>query len=499
MRPGKALLKKLGWFIALGLLLAPAQGEDPVPQTAPPTGGIAITAQNADIRSVLLSVAQQAGLDLSMDQDVTGLVTLNLHDFILVDALDAITLPLGYDYELKNNFLRVHGDGLQTRLFTLNYITGVRLGTTQLSASSGSSGGSSSSQSSGTGSTGSTDSQSRSSVNSEVTTDPWTEIIAGLEMIVYGAVGAATEDRLERLVVHPASGVIQVTASYETLNRVASFLEHIEGASHRQVLIEARIVEVALQKEFHLGVDWSRIPGTGGGVTSVYGNDDFGVAQSLSPNNNLFQIAGSINEFDGLLDALGQQGDLRMISSPQVVTLSNQKAIIKVAREESFFTQRIEYEYQPDGSRLPISSVEPERITIGLILDVTPQIGPNGEIMMHVHPSLTEMVGEDVFPPEATGNDIQANAPILDIREVDTVVRIQSGHMLIIGGLTKERDTKQVKRVPLLGHIPLLGYLFSRTDTVKEQIEVVIMLKPTVIVGDEAGRIASTRWWPEGE
>jgi MSHA biogenesis protein MshL len=406
------------------------------------------------------------------------------------DALDAIIIPAGYAYTVGENLLRVYGGEVQTRLFTLNYMTGVRSGITQLSASSGSASGSGGSG--GASTSASSGAQSSSSVNSEVSTAPWDEIIAGLEMIVYGSAlvsGATSADGPERLVVHPPSGVILVTASYAKLNRVADFLERIEGSSHRQVAIEARIVEVTLDDEFHLGVDWSRIPGTGG-VTSVFGNDEMAVEQALSLGNSVFRVAGSSGDFDAFLDALGEQGNLRVISSPQITTINNQKAMIKVAREESFFTLRVEYEYQPDGSRTPVASVEPERITIGLILDVTPQISAQGGIMMHVHPSVTELVGEDIFPPEASGSDIQANAPILDIREVDTVVRVESGEMLIIGGLTRQREVKRKRHVPFLGQIPLLGYLFSRTERITEQTELVILLRPRVVVGEEATHLA---------
>jgi len=322
--------------------------------------------------------------------------------------------------------------------------------------------------------------------------DPWAEITKGLNMIVFGLPSGSEGEGAggERLVVHPPSGVILVTATKDKLLRVAEFLEMIEGSSHRQVIVEARIVEVALNDEYQMGIDWTRIPGTGSDIASVAGNDDVAVEQTLNPGNEVFQIAASFGEFNSLLDALDAQGDLKVISSPRVATLNNQKAVIKVAREETFFTVQVEYEYLPDGSTRPVVSVEPERITIGLILDVTPQISSTGDIMMHIHPSLTELVGEDVFPPGASGSDIQANAPILDIREVDTVVRVQDGNMLIIGGLEKERESEKRKGVPFLSRIPLLGHLFRHTTIITEKVELVILLQPKLVIGSEANQDA---------
>jgi MSHA type pilus biogenesis protein MshL len=453
---------------------------------------ISVAAMAADMRSVLLTIADQVELDMVIDPDVSGTVTLEIEEMPLREALDAVIAPTGYEYAITDGLLRVYGNEIQTRMFNLNYMTASRSGLSQLSASSGGSGGSTSTSGETSGGDGSTTAQSSSSVNSETSSDPWKEIVRGLELIVFGEERSNAGGGFsgpERLVAHPASGVVLVTASYATLNRVAHFLERIEGCSHRQVTIEARIVEVGLRTGLQTGIDWSRIPGPGD-ISSVFDNDEIGVVQRLSPQNGVFQIAGSSGDFEGVLDALAEQGNLKVISAPRVATLNNQKAVIKAAREESFFSIRVEYEYQPDGSRMPIYSVEPERITIGLILDVTPQISADGAIMMHIHPSLTELVGEEVFPPDAQGDEVQANAPILDIREVDTVVRVGNGNMLIIGGLTKEQVRDEVRQVPLLGSIPILGHLFRHTNRVTHQVELLILLKPTVVIGEEADRVA---------
>jgi len=457
---------------------------------APADRLVSVIARQADIRGVLVSIAEQADLDLVMDAQIRGQITLEITEVSVREALDAVVPPAGFHYELQDGLLKVHGAILETRLFTLNYIVGIRMGTTQLSASSGSAGGGSSSE--GGGGSGGGDSQSGSQISSAMASDPWAEITKGLNMIVFGLPSGSEGEGAggERLVVHPPSGVILVTATKDKLLRVAEFLEMIEGSSHRQVIVEARIVEVALNDEYQMGIDWTRIPGTGSDIASVAGNDDVAVEQTLNPANEVFQIAASFGEFNSLLDALDAQGDLKVISSPRVATLNNQKAVIKVAREETFFTVQVEYEYLPDGSTRPVVSVEPERITIGLILDVTPQISSTGDIMMHIHPSLTELVGEDVFPPGASGSDIQANAPILDIREVDTVVRVQDGNMLIIGGLEKERESEKRKGVPFLSRIPLLGHLFRHTTIITEKVELVILLQPKLVIGSEANQDA---------
>lgn len=459
---------------------------------------VSIAAREADLRAVLLALAEQAGLDLIAAPDVGGAITLEVENVTIDDALNAILTPAGYPYELRGELLQVYGRGMQTRLFQLDYMISVRSGITRLSASSGGGAGGGSGGPGGSGGQDDSGGESSFSVDSEMFSAPWLEIIRGLELIVFGQTfdgAGGPADRPERLVVHPASGVILVTASLPTLNRVAAFLEQIEDAVHRQVVISVRLIEVALSDGFQMGIDWSRvpsaIPGAASDLTAVFGHDDAAIRQSLNPQNQVFQIAGSAGEFTALLDALETQGRVKVVSAPTVVTLNNQKAIIKVAREESFFSQRVDYVIQPDGTVQPIASVDAERITIGLILDVTPQISSNAKIMMHIHPSLTELVGEDVFPPGADGSEIQANAPVLDIREIDTVVEIAHGERLVIGGLMKSRISKREKRVPLLGWIPLLGYLFKQVDYVEEQVELVVVLEPRIVVGSEASAFAA--------
>lgn len=471
----------------------------PEPAEAPDLTLVSVSANGADLRMVLVAIAEQIGLNLVLDDGVQGEATLSVENVTAREALDALILSGGFDYAIRDGVLRVYDHDIQTRMFTLDYITDVQIGATRLSASSGS--GTSSSDGTSSDDGGGT---SRVTIDSESSTDFWRDIVSGLEAIVFdGSVGraeVATQGTnamggdapvatAERLVVHPLSGTLVVTASFAKLNRVAEFLERVEGSVHRQVMIEARIVEVALRDEFRAGIDWSQIP-TNGGVESVFGQDEFAAQQSLDPENRVFNLAFSEGDFNFLLDALAVQGDIRVISSPRVVALNNQKAIIKVAREESFFSQRIDYEEQPSGALVPILTVEPQRVTIGLVLDVVPQISGDGDIMMNVHPSITELVGEDVFPPGADGADILANAPVLDIREVSTVVRVGHAQLLIIGGLMKDRLVEDIKSVPFLGSIPVLGHLFRRTDRVTERIELVVILKPQIVVGQEADAYA---------
>jgi len=163
-------------------------------------------------------------------------------------------------------------------------------------------------------------------------------------------------------------------------------------------------------------------------------------------------------------------------------------------RDDAVLSKRHQRHEQVDAEadevHVLMVTVDPQRVTIGLVLDVIPQVGADGGIMMNIHPSITELVGEEVFPPGAETGEVLANAPVLDIREVDTMVRVPDGQLLVIGGLVKERQRDEVRKVPILGDIPLVGYVFRQTRTQTEQVELVIALRTRVLVGKAASEMA---------
>ncbi len=465
------------------------------------TSRVTISAENADLAGVVVAIAKQAGLDVVVDQDVRGSVTAVVTGRGLSEALQHLLDGHGYAFEIEGGLLRVYGHALETRVFRLDYVTGIRSGSSVLSASSGRT---EEGSAEGGPASGFQGGESSVSVSSTMAADVWGEVVRGLQGILFDAVveeGGSEAEQSDsqataysgsdgsRLVVNPISGVIIVTSTHQKLQQAAEFLEAIKEALCREVLIEAKVLEVALSEECHHGIDWSRIPGAGD-ILDISGKDDVAVTQRLSPQNGLFQVAVSYGDFDAVIDALSRQGRVEVLSSPRVVTLNNQKAIIKVAREQSFFSQRIDYESNPNGSSEPILSVEPQRVTIGLVLDVTPQVSPEGEVTLSIHPAITELAGEDVFPPGATSTEIIANAPVLDIREIDAVVRVKDGHMLIIGGLIKKNRTVKETGVPLLCKIPILGYLFKQRHEVEERVELVIMVRPSLLEPAAADREA---------
>jgi len=284
------------------------------------------------------------------------------------------------------------------------------------------------------------------------------------------------------------------------LNKVASYLETIEGSSQRQVTIQAKIFEVILSDENKEGINWKVIEGLprsvnlSWGLTNKAGTTGFpGVSGGFAlgdtttgttiqtpgtfrvrPYGGLFAIGagGTDVALSDIMQAIAEQGDIKVLSSPTISTLNNQKAIIRVGNQDVFFiTGAI-------ATQTTVTQIiQPMTIDVGIILDVTPQISEDGTIMMNIHPSITEKTGEKVTP------DGKTTFPLLSVRETDTTVRVKDGQTIIIAGLMQEKNEDTYIGVPVLHSIPFLGGIFRYRSEKKRTAELVIMITPSLQVG----------------
>jgi MSHA biogenesis protein MshL len=413
-------------------------------ETKEPERLYTLSFRKADVHEMLTILSRESKLNIIIDPDVRGEVSVDLKDVTLGKALDCLLTPLGLEYKREANFIRVSPISMQTRMFMLNYPSTERGGSGMVSGTSGRAGKEG-------GSMG-----SFIKVETSDTANLWKEIEEGLKAI---------SSQGGKLVINKVSGSILATDFPQNLARMAQFLETIEGSAQRQVTIQARIMEVILSDEYQMGLNWAAV--TVG---------DFPIlSQTINPPTKLFQIGISDHDFSALLDAMSKQGKTDILSSPRVSALNNQPAVIKVATEDVYWEREFSYTEVP-GQAVGFS--KPRWITEGILLKVTPQIGPDRLIIMDIHPSVTEKVGESV----SSEGDI---APILAVRETNTVVKVRDGQTIIIAGLLQKREMREVTSVPFLGRIPLLGAVFRKTVEEKKKTELVIMLTPTIVVGNE--------------
>ena len=451
-------------FVAGRLLpkLPVTQIEEETPKVEP-RKLFTLAVRDADIREILLTFAKKTDLNVTFGPDVKGTMTVDLKRVTLEEALNALLSPIGLEYRRDGNFIRVFLPALETRIFTLSYMSTTRSGGATLSATAG--GGAGGGATAGLGGGGGASGASSSVTSSDVV-DLWGSMEKELTNFV---------SKEGKVVANRTAGIVAVTDYPKNIQRVARYIELIEGSVQRQVIIEAKIVEVKLDREFQAGINWSLIPERGKVTGTLTGGNI--LAQALAPASNLFHVAFAARLFgqsiNMLLSALAKQGEVSILSTPRISTLNNQKAVIKVATDDVFFTST---KTREPTTGVETTTVTPQTITEGIVLDVTPQIAEDNSVIMNIRPSISERVGQATSPDGST-------VPIVSVRAVDTVVRAQDGQTVIIGGLMQHKSTRTTTGVPGVKDVPLFGNLFKQKVEEGNKTELIILLTPNVVVG----------------
>jgi MSHA biogenesis protein MshL len=505
-------------------LLPPLMVEMPRADAQKPEARFDLSVNNAPASQVFLAIVSGTRYSMVLHPDVKGELSVNLKDVTVTEALDTLRDLYGFDYSLQGNRIMVLPATLQTRIFKVNYLQALRRGQTETRVSSGSI--TDGSTSPGTPAPGSVPvpvsgptgaSNTRAMESSRVTTSSdsnfWGDIQKSLTAILGGTTG-------RNVVVNPQSGVIVVRAMPNELRSVEQFLKAMQLIVERQVMLEAKIIDVTLRDGSQTGVNWAGFrdgstrfgagvitPGTAlqrdgpiGSATnrgpdgsllpnSVFaGGSAAGIASGLALGagaaGGLFGLALQTADFAALITFLETQGGVNVLSSPRVATLNNQKAVLKVGTDD-FFVTNVSTTSTVSGNN---STVTPT-ITVapffsGIALDVTPQIDDNNSIILHIHPSVSNVVEKNKVIDLGTLGVFTLPLASSDVNETDTIVRVTDGNIVAIGGLMRQRSTSDRSQVPGVGNMPGIGALFRQRDTSSVKSELVILLKPTIIHGD---------------
>jgi MSHA type pilus biogenesis protein MshL len=430
----------------------------------------------ADARELFLSLARENDFNLVLSPEVSGTVTMDIKEATAEELMDEVCGMLGCRAVFGGNTVRVAPEKRVTRVFPVDYLLTGRTGSGSLMASTSTSGGGGGGGGAGGASAGSSTTSSESQSTNTVVTEEKGDFWGGLAE----EIGALLSPGSGKVVVNRTSGTVTVTDYMANVEQVERYLRMIEARVRTGVVIETRIMEVTLDDSTKYGIDWAALPdlsslslsgGLAGGATA---------AQGLSTGSTTFQLGVAGSKFNAFLDAQAQAGNLNVLSAPKVSTLNNQKAIIRIGRQDVFFRAVVT---PASTTSAAFTTYTPDSVTEGIILSVTPQVGQDGRIMLAIHPTITEKVGTAVAPDKNT-------APILDVRETNTVVTVADGETVFIGGMMQERTQETVKSVPLLGDIPYLGALFRSNEQVKKKTELVILISPRVVRSGEGAEIA---------
>ncbi|WP_426176275.1 secretin N-terminal domain-containing protein [Massilia sp. TWR1-2-2] len=468
------------------------------------------------------SIVAGTRYNMLVHPEVSGIISANLKDVTLIETLDAIREMYGYDYRIDGTRISIRPLTMQTRMFHVNYLVGSRKGSSNLRVSStsvanagGSNQGGQNNQNGQNNQGGDQGGANRvtqndsTNVSTTTASDFWGDLKAALDAIVR----SGGKDGGRSVVVSPQSGVLVVRAMPDELRSVDLYLKATQLSVDRQVILEAKILEVELNDSFQSGINWAAFgangnsrasagllsPGTalarlpvqlppgqapliqnGSGLASATG---FSLSNAADAANSLFGLAFQTSNFAALISFLESQGTVHVLSSPRVAAMNNEKAVLKIGTDEFFVTGVSTVTNTSAAGNTTSPNVTLTPFFSGVVLDVTPQIDDRGNILLHVHPSVSQVT--TVTKSINLGSVGNFNLPLAasSTSEIDSMVRGQNGKVVAIGGLMRQSSTSDRGQIPGAGNLPLVGALFGNRSNVNQKRELVVLIKPTIVEG----------------
>ncbi len=430
-----------------------------------------IRARDLPARTFLESLVEGTPFNVVVHPEVSGAISMQLDQVSVPEVMELAADMYDLDIERQGRLYRVRPGGLQTRVFQIDYLHMLRTGGSETQVRSGQITSSGSDQGSG--------SLMGTRITTETRSDFWTDLRESLRMIV-------GEEDGRRVVTTPGAGMIVVRAQGDELRSVEDYLRRMQLISKRQVILEARILEVVLEEGYQQGIDWGYVDqiSSRGPSASI----DTGVTgQNVGQNSDggVFSTALQIGDFSTLINLLGRQGNVQVLSSPRISTVNNEKAVIKVGSDE-FFVTDLDFDDRTTATAADTSrstSVELTPFFSGISLDVTPQISEDDTVTLHVHPSVSEV--EDQQKLITIGDrDVTLPLALSTVRETDSVVSARSGQIVVIGGLIQNTSEEQTSAVPFFSELPMIGELFKQRRFESRKSELVILLRPVIVDED---------------
>lgn len=454
-----------------------------------------VAANKIAVRPFFNALVDDTPYSVVVHPDVQGELSLTLKMVTLDEVLKIITRMYPLDVFREGKVIQVLPARMRTESIPVNYLMMKRQGVSIVSVTAGgvtqqgnnnnngnnnqnNNGGGFNNQAGGDGNNLGNNSQlngSRIQTTSE--NDFWKELKTALEALV------GTHDG-RYIIVSPQASLVTVHALPSEIAAMKAFLQHSEQSLQRQVILEARIIEVTLKDEYQQGVNWSEIAGNIGSTSLSFNSTVGRLGNAISAQlGGVANLVVNNKDFTGVISLLQTQGDVQMLSNPRVTATNNQKAVIKVGEDEYFVTNVTSNESTGNVAQETSNSIELTPFFSGIALDVTPQIDKYGSVILHVHPSVTE-TAEQTKTITLGNQVIELPLAQSNIRESDTVIRAASGEIVVIGGLMQTVTSDVESKTPLLGDIPVFGNLFKNVRKKQNKKELVILLRPTVVMPD---------------
>lgn len=493
--------------------------------------------QDVDLKDVLVELARRAEVDMEVDPGISGKIIFSVKDRPFSEVIDRVSKMANLRYKVEDGVLKIERDTPYIVNYKMNMLNMTRKQTSAVKVNTTLSGGASSGGASSSGSSGGDDSfggGSKSLIESTSSKedDVWAAVSSGVSNILNQYKVKTDEeaalDQINRssssaqpgqladgvLSVNRQAGLVSVLATDRQHKEIKSYLDYVMMQQSSQVLIEAKVLEVRLNDEYHTGIDWNFLNSNVTGLSASTKFSDLGLPQEDS--KKIFSVGVLPAELFGFdntsieasLNFLETFGVTRALSSPRIQAMNNQYAVLSFAKNHIYFDLTIEQETEESGSssdtnkKITIES-EVKSIPLGVILALQPSIDVDkNEIVMNVRPTLSRLVDEIADPAvglsvaqilsESTTSDaefkaallaVESQVPVVETREMDSILRIKSGEVMVIGGLMEDRTENEDRGVPGASEVPILGNAFKNVSKESNMVETVIFIKATIVPG----------------
>ncbi len=467
----------------------------PPPKPEAPVETYTVVVNEVPVKELLFALSRDAQINVDVHPDITGNVTLNAVDQTLTQILNRISRQIDIRHELRDGTIVVVPDTPFLRTYKIDYVNVTResagkIGASTLVATGGEGGGANTSD---------------STISNTINNRFWESLQINVEAIVRPESGAVSDSDDKGVTLNREGGLLLVRATARQHQMVSEYLDKVMASITRQVLIEATIVEVQLSDRYQAGIDWTALARNKFGLDLTVGSDvgrafiggaSGGVSGLIL---NYADTPDGTSDLDVTINLLNEFGDTQVLSSPKVMTLNNQPAVLKVVDNEVYFELSIDTVQDGGGGSLTTVDTDVRTVSVGLVMSVTPQIGESDAVTLNVRPTITRVreFVDDPGVPIALASvpgapDVANRVPVVQVRETETVMRVGTGQLAVLGGLMQDRRFKDDESVPGLSQVPGFGELFKFREREQTKTELVVFLRPTVIRAADVERDLSS-------
>ena len=501
----------------------------PPPQLTPRVPTYTVVVNDVPVKELLFSIARDTQYNIDLHPGITGRVSLNAVNEPLPSILDRIARQADLRYEMNGKTMSIMPDTPFIKTYSVNYVNVARLTTSSVgvAAQIASTGGGS--IGTGSGSTGTAGNSSTTTVSSQSNNDLWMVLAENIRTMLAGtrAVTQSNDERVAQLdaekaaraervsqaeavsragagaaslftaafanqplndgkndvAVNPVAGTVTVLGTAKQQELVQQYLDRVMQSAQRQVLIEATIVEVTLKDQYRAGIDWSKVAqnATGWTINTVGAGTD-ALANSLTPFIQATYTNSGKHGFVAAIDLLESFGNTKVLSSPKLMALNNQTALLKVVNNLVYFTIKADTVSTANVGTTTTFTTTPQTVPVGVVMSVLPQINENGMVSLTVRPTISRQVGEVEDPnPNLINARVSNKIPVIQVREMESLLQVRSGQTVVLGGLIQDDRNTARDGLPILSRPDGIGAVFGQHERLNSQTELVIFLRPIVV------------------